>query len=102
MRVVCDSLSHFLTTYCLQEIAFGAKNLLCVDSEVDNPSQLVTAQIEDVWINGWYVYGLPTHSFYLCDGLLFIMNTDGEYWLAYNNDDAQSLISLNAQTRVIH
>lgn len=102
MRIVCSSLSHFLTTFCLQEIVFGSKHLLCVDSTVDTPSQLVTGQLVNVWVNGWYVYEQPTHSFYLCDGSLFVMDTGGDYWLAYNDNEAHSLINSKAGTQVIH
>lgn len=102
MREVCSSLSHFLTTYCLQEIVFGSRHLLCVDSPVGAPVELVRGQLANVWINGWYVYERPTHSFYLCDGSLFLMETGGDYWLAYNDDDARSLIDSRPETRYIH
>jgi hypothetical protein len=102
MRTVCSSLSHFLTTFCLQEIVFRSKHLLCVDSRADTPSDLVIQKVANVWVNGWYVYARPTHSFYLCEGSLFIMDTGGDYWLAYNDSAAHSLISPKAETRVIH
>jgi hypothetical protein len=102
MREVCSSLSHFLTTFCLQEIVLGSQHLLCVDSPVDDPASLVSGQIADIWIKGWYAFGRPTHSFYLCERSLFIMDCWGDYWLAYNDDDARVLVDSRAETRIIH
>jgi hypothetical protein len=102
MIEVCPSLSHFLTTYCLQEITFGSKRLLSIDSEIKSPRDAVTAAVNDIWIKGRYVYEQPTHSFYIVDDVLMIMNTCGSYWFAYNDDRALKLIAPNVETRVIH
>lgn len=102
MRVVCPSLSHFLTTYCLQEMFFGSQHLFCIDSEVATPADLVTDALNDVWINGVYVYNKPTHSFYICADGLFIMDTGGDFWLAYNDDRYATLINTGNDVRRIH
>lgn len=99
-REVCPTLSHFLTTYCLQELVFGSQYLLCVDSEVEAPGDLVVDSLCEVWVKGLYVYGEPTHSFYLCHGKLFVMET-GSYWLATNDESQLTLISERHMTRRI-
>ncbi len=102
MRVVCPSLSHFLTTFCLQEVFFGSQHLFCIDSEVAAPADLVTDEVTDVWVNGVYVYNEPTHSFYLCGQGLFVMDTGGDFWLAYNDDCYEELINKGNEVRRIH
>src|SRR5262249_52671213 len=54
MREVCPSLSHFLTTFCLHELTFGSQNLFCVDSEPNNPGELVKGDVKGLWIDGMY------------------------------------------------
>jgi len=100
-REVCPTLSHFLTTYCLQELVFGSQHLFCVDSEVEAPGDLVVGSLCDVWVKGLYVYGEPTHSFYLCNDKLFVMETGG-YWLATNDETQLTLISERHEIRRIH
>lgn len=102
MRSVCATLSHFLTTFCLQEVFFGSRHLFCIDSEVNTPNDLVTDTLTDMWVNGIYVYNQPTHSFYLCGNGLFIMDTGGSFWLAYNDDRYASFISETNDIRRIH
>lgn len=101
MRVACPSLSHFLTTFCLQEVFFGSKHLFCIDSAVAEPADLVTDELTDVWVNGIYAYNQPTHSFYRCGQGLLLMNTGGAYWMAYNDDRYASLISKANEVRRI-
>jgi hypothetical protein len=93
MRLVCSSLAHFLTTFCLQEVFFNSKNVFCIDSEETAPHGLVMGGLNDIWVNGTYAYDRPTHSFYLCNRGLFIMDSDGHLWLAYNDDRYALLIN---------
>ncbi|HEX7379019.1 MAG TPA: hypothetical protein VF278_17995 [Pirellulales bacterium] len=102
MREVCPRLSHFLVTYCLHEIVLGSRNLLCVESTVAEPASLATAKCDPIWLNGWFVFGRPTHSFYLCGDSLLIMDTGGDYWLAYNEPHGGELIAADADVRVLH
>ncbi len=96
-REVCPTLSHFLTTYCLQELVFNSQHLFCVDSEVETVRDLVVGELSDVWVEGLYVYGEPTHSFYRCNGL-WVMDTGG-YWLAANDESQLNQISDRHQIR---
>jgi hypothetical protein len=92
-KQICSSLSHFLTTFCLQELVFGSKYLICVDREELQVQQLVSHELTEVWIDGIYVYEQPTHSFYLCDrGLLVMDMGSGGKWLAFNDESYRSLI----------
>ncbi len=100
-REICPTLSHFLTTFCLQEIVFGSQHLFCVDSEVESPADLIAGDLSDVWVNGIYVFGEPTHSFYLHNSKLFVMETGG-YWLATNDETELKHISDRHQIRRIH
>lgn len=106
MREVCPSLSHFLTTFCLQELAFGSENLFCVDSDPKSPSELVTGEIKDLWIDGMYADQGAKYSFYLCDRVLLIMDTghgtNCDYFLAYNKPEGSKLLSTRHEIRQIH
>ncbi|MEO1353640.1 MAG: hypothetical protein AAFW84_33625 [Cyanobacteria bacterium J06635_15] len=101
-REVCSSLSHFLTTFCLQEVFFGSRHLFCIDSDISTPKDLVNDILTDVWINGVYAYGKPTHSFYLCHQGLFIMEAHNSFWVACNDDGYTSLLSGANDVRQIH
>jgi hypothetical protein len=93
MQKVCDSLSHFLTTYCLQELTFGSKHLYCVDSEVGTPQELVQKELYPLWEKGIYVGKEPIHSFYVCSERLLVMSTWGDHWIAYNDEACTELIN---------
>ena len=73
-----------------------------MDSEVATPNDLVTDKLTDVWVNGVYAHNEPTHSFYLCDHGLFIMEIGGSFWLAFNDDRFASLINDAHEIRRIH
>jgi hypothetical protein len=106
MREVCPSLSHFLITFCLQELAFGSQNLFCVDSEPKNPGELVKVDLKPLWLDGMYAYKGAKYSFWLCDRDLMIMSTSmatpGDYWLAYNKEEASKLLGTKHEIRRIH
>jgi hypothetical protein len=106
MREVCPSLSHFLTTFCLHELAFGSQNLFCVDSEPQNPGELVKGDLAPLWLDGMYAYKGAKYSFFLCERDLMIMSTGmgppGDYWLAYNKQDASDLLGTGHEIRRIH
>ena len=93
MQEVCGSLSHFLTTYCLQELAFGSKHLFCVDSEPSGPEEVVKGDLEPLWEKGVYVRKEPSHSFYVCNERLIVMSAWGDYWIAYNDSECTELIN---------
>ena len=106
MREVCPSLAHFLTTFCLRELAFGSRHLFCVDSEPKHPGELVKAPLTDLWIDGMYAFKGAKHSFYLCDRDLMIMDagmgTTCDYWIAYNREGCSALLDATHDVRRIH
>jgi hypothetical protein len=83
-------------------VFFGSKHLFCIDSEVASPADLVNDKLAEVWRNGVYVYNEPTHSFYLCGQGLIVMDTGGDFWLAYNDDRYVPLINKTNDVRRIH
>jgi hypothetical protein len=103
MQEVCGSLSHFLTTYCLQELVFGSKHLFCVDSKVEKPEELVRQDLRPVWEKGVYVNREPSHSFYICNERVMVMNTWGDYWIAYEDEACAELVDVSEhKIRRIH
>jgi hypothetical protein len=106
MREVCPSLSHFLTTFCLHELSFGSKHLFCVDSEPQDARELVTGNLEPLWLDGTYAYKGAKYSFLLCERDLLIMSTGmgppGDCWLGYNKEEASKLLGARHEIRQIH
>jgi hypothetical protein len=104
---VCSSLSHFLTTFCLQELAFGSRNLFVPshESRADRPipaQDLLLAELKPLWLNGLYAYGRPIHSFYLCDERILVMDSGDHPWLAFYDDSAHELLNPQYETWNIH
>lgn len=88
MREVCPSLSHFLTTFCLQELALGSYDAIGVEPPPgDDPAAYCFGATKPLWLDGLYVSGAPTHSFYLCEGEVLILSLPGCdcWWLALRN-----------------
>lgn len=102
MQEVCGSLSHFLTTYCLQELVFGSRHLFCVDSKPTAPEELVKTNLQSLWEQGVYVRKEPSHSFYICDERVIVMNTWGDYWIASNEACAELVDVSKHKIRRIH
>lgn len=88
-EIVCDSLQHFLVTFCLQELVFGSKYVGTI--EADLKPELFYEELEAVWLNGCYVFKESTHSIYICDNRLLIMDYSG-LWYACNDESALNLI----------
>ena len=88
-EIVCTSLSHFLVTFCLQELVYSSKYVGTLDAELD--SKLFHKPLEPVWLNGYYVFKEPTHSFYIIQNRLMIMDYSG-LWYACNDENALELI----------
>lgn len=89
-EMVCASLSHFLVTFCLQELVFSSKYVGTMDANVD--PHLFHKPLEPLWLNGYYVFKEPTHSFYICDNRLMIMDYSG-LWYACNDENAIDLLT---------
>jgi hypothetical protein len=104
MQEVCPSLSHFLTTFCLHELVFGSQCLFCVDTHPATPIELVTGDVEPLWLEGMYAYKGAKYSFFLCERDLLMMSTgmEPDYWLASNSEEASKLPETVHEIRRIH
>lgn len=94
---VCTSLSQFLTTFCLQELVFGAEIVLYAEDVVD-PRDLVRADLEEIWLEGKYVFPIRVQSFYRAGDVL-IMWVDGMYFCGMHSDDARRDLSASIDFR---
>ena len=83
-EIVCDSLSHFLVTFCLQELTLSSKYMGNFDcTSIDELSHIA---IKPIWLNGHYVYNEPSHDYWLVNGKILIMCLHGEdFWFACQN-----------------
>lgn len=88
-EIVCKSLSHFLVTFCLQELVLSSNYVGTVDNNIK--IQEIIKSSEPLWLNGIYVSKEPTHSFYIYDNRLIIMDYNG-LWYACNDEDTLCLI----------
>jgi hypothetical protein len=96
---VCDSLSHFLTTLCLQEAVMSAPCLLAVE---DGPLEEVLAvPCKPLWLDGYYVSGEPTHSFYEAPGREALVMDYAGVWLGSHNRDAVKMVKSGMRSKRI-
>jgi hypothetical protein len=69
--IVCDSLNHFLTTFCLQEaFMFGTRNSAWVNN-ADNIFEAIKEkekeQFQPLWLNGKYTDADYLRNFYISE-----------------------------------
>jgi hypothetical protein len=66
--VVCESLDHFLITFCLQEAVFGSRNFASV-SNMDNILETIIdkEKFQPLWLNGKYVDSDWLSDFYISE-----------------------------------
>ncbi len=89
-ELVCESLPHFLVTFCLQELVMSSKHLGTI--KVDSEHELVRTKLEPVWLEGFYVFKEPTHSLYICEQSLLILKLYSDFWYACKDENALSLV----------
>ena len=66
--VVCESLNHFLITFCLQEAVFGSRNFARVDNANNILETIVKEEnFQPLWLNGKYVYNDRLSDFYISE-----------------------------------
>ncbi|MEU2836772.1 hypothetical protein ABZ776_06630 [Streptomyces sp. NPDC007076] len=78
------SLEQFLTSFVLQETVFGCRNLATTSELADLPDQSVP-----LWLNGWYVFEEPSHSFWSV-GSALVADISGTRWVGWNGPDTLS------------
>ncbi|MGW1193473.1 hypothetical protein, partial [Streptomyces sp. NPDC002559] len=78
------SLEQFLTSFVLQETVFGCRNLATADEPTALPDRSVP-----LWLDGWYVFEEPSHSFWSVDSTL-VADISGTRWVGWNGPDTPS------------
>ncbi len=94
------SLSHFLTTLCLQEACMSAPQLVtCNAADVQAVLQV---PLQPLWLNGQLVYGPDTHQFHHAPahGVL-VMQAQDAIWVAAQSAEALALILPGLSQQVV-
>jgi len=86
-HIVCESLTHFLTTLALQETVMGSSILLAVDENA--ASEKFVSSLPPIWLDGIYVFGEPSHQFHFSDEFdMLAMSYEGNgLWFGSNDLD---------------
>ncbi len=90
-EIVCPSLPHFLTTFCLQELVFGSRYFGKLEGSLD--PAVFRETLNPIWLDGYYVFNEPSHSFYLCGDNLLIMDYYSDVWYGSLDESALALIA---------
>ncbi|NGZ75679.1 hypothetical protein [Saccharibacillus alkalitolerans] len=98
-EIVCSSLPHFLTTFCLQELVFGSRYFGKLEGSLD--PAVFRDTLHPIWLDGHYVFQEPSHSFYLCGDNLLIMDYYSDVWYGSLEESALSLIADPSMVRPI-
>jgi hypothetical protein len=79
---VCNKLSHFLITLSLQEAVMSAPVVLAVENK--SAADAVKAPLRPLWLNGKYVFDVPTHHFFDVPGhdVLVMEHLELGIWMA--------------------
>ena len=85
-QIVCESLTHFLTTLALQETVMGSSNLIAIHE--NEAAEKYISDLPPLWLDGIYVFGEPSHQFYWLEELKMIaMNYSGNgLWIGSSNE----------------
>ena len=93
-KLVCESLSRFLVTFVLQEIAFGSRLCLC-DERLDARFESERDRSIPVWTDGPYV-DQDDLRYYLWGDVLVAER--GDYFFAANNPEGIEFLTENQGT----
>lgn len=94
-KLVCDSLSRFLTTFVLQEAILGSR--LCLhDPRLGSFFELQSGSADAIWLNGPYVYD-SEYSFFLWRGVLVARLWNAHFFGANSQMGIQFLIENQGQ-----
>ncbi|WP_430332080.1 hypothetical protein [Rhodococcus sp. ACT016] len=77
-------LEHFLTSFVLQETVMGCRHLGVVDDRVAPAASAMVARATPLWLQGWYVFDEPTHSFWR-SGPFLLAEIAGTHWVGWND-----------------
>lgn len=90
---VCDHLSHFLATFCLQELVYGSRRMYSFKEDYDqNQVNQAIEKCKAVWVDGKYVYENNRFSYYLTEDNSLLMVIDGKPQYISSNENSNSMI----------
>jgi hypothetical protein len=99
--VVCASLTHFLTALCLQEAVMSCRNLAAVGTD-GGPAGAVVGELRPLWLHGQYVYGGPSHSFFVSlDQEVLVMDHAG-LWVGSPVRPVGNLMARGVHCQLLH
>lgn len=95
--VLDHSLSHFLVTFMLQELIFGAQKCACADGALSE-FRKAACKIEPVWVDAEFVWPEVKLSHYLINDRILIRNAVGNIefggdWYGYNDPSCVTLLN---------
>jgi hypothetical protein len=96
--------SHFLVSFALQEVMFGSK-ILAAAPDVIERFRAAAIEVEPVWLDGEYIWGIDRPSFFLADGRILIRHapneTDGDAFYGCDAPQGEQLLkSLGLPTEI--
>ncbi|MDH6279434.1 hypothetical protein [Prescottella agglutinans] len=84
---LAPTLEHFLTSFVLQETVMGCRNLVVAEDATALGASGLTDRATPLWLQGWYVFDEPTHSFWR-SGPFLLAEIAGTHWVGWNDDAA--------------
>lgn len=87
---VCDSVEHFLITLSLQEAVMSAPFLW--EAEYTCEASDAVAGVEPLWLDGHYVFGEPSHSFFAGAGHDVLVMDYAGLWIAGHSAEAVQVV----------
>jgi hypothetical protein len=97
--VVCESLNHFLITFCLQEAVFGSRNFARVDN-ADNILETIVDRenFKPLWLDGKYVYSDWLSDFYISEDRDILIWNDG--WVGSQTRPLMDIFDPNIDAKI--
>jgi uncharacterized protein (TIGR02996 family) len=89
---VCDSLNHFLATFCLREAVFSSPCLVSFRGDCPPGDVLDAVPRRALWVGGQYVWAEPVTDFFDVPGRDVLLMEEPGLWLGSHRDAALKLI----------
>ena len=101
--LACPSLSHFLTTLCLQEACMSAPHLVaCGTGDALDIQAVLNTRPQPLWLHGQLVYGADTHQFHHLPARgVLVMQAQDTVWVAAQRPEALAMIRPDAAKQII-
>ncbi len=98
--IVCESLNHFLITFCLREAVFGSRNIASVDN-ADNILETIVEKekFQPLWLSGKYVYNSDSLSdFYISEDRDILICSHG--WVGSQTRSLMDIFDPNIDPKI--